>query len=386
MAHLATIAGLAFTLAASGAPGLADEGPSIRWRWVGARLSVEVIGLDAANLAELARPGRDAESWTALLAVGVDPGSGPLRPIAGRYWVEGPTLRFEPRFPTDRNVTLVVRFNPERLPRPKREPVRTARISLREPPRAPTTRLVRIDPTPDVLPENLLKFYLSFSEPMGRGEAYQRVQILDASGRPLDAPFLEIGEELWNDAGTRLTLLLDPGRIKRGLVPREEDGPILEAGKSYTLVVDRAWLNADGRPLVAGVRKPFRAGPADETQPDPTTWTLAPPVAATREPLAITFPEPLDHALLTTSLVITDLSGKPIPGQIDVGAEARNWAFRPDAPWAAGDYRVEVNPDLEDLVGNSVGRPFEVDAVRAVEAPAQARPRLVPFSVRGRPS
>src|SRR5206468_10702471 len=96
--------------------------------------------------------------------------------------------------------------------------------------------------------------YLHFSAPMSRGEVYRRVRLLGEGDRPVDRPFLEIGEELWDPDGTRLTLLFDPGRIKRGLVPRKEEGPILEEGRAYTLVVDPAWPDAQGRPLRQGYR------------------------------------------------------------------------------------------------------------------------------------
>src|SRR5438105_1654786 len=79
---------------------------------------------------------------------------------------------------------------------------------------------------------------------MGRGAAYHHIRLLDATGRPVDAPFLELEEELWSNDGMRFTLLFDPGRIKRGLKPREELGPVLGAGKSYTLVIDGAWPDA----------------------------------------------------------------------------------------------------------------------------------------------
>ena len=107
---------------------------------------------------------------------------------------------------------------------------------------------MKVYPSRDLLPENLLQFYIFFSAPMSRGEAYRRITLLDiATGKIVDAPFLELDEELWSPDGTRFTLVFDPGRIKRGLKPREEVGPVLEAGKSYSLVIDRQWLDALGK-------------------------------------------------------------------------------------------------------------------------------------------
>ena len=78
-------------------------------------------------------------------------------------------------------------------------------------------RVVAVYPSSATLPENQLRFYLHFSAPMSRGEVYQHLQLLDQDGKPIVLPFLEIGEELWDTTGQRLTLLIDPGRIKRGL-------------------------------------------------------------------------------------------------------------------------------------------------------------------------
>src|SRR5207237_1104835 len=94
----------------------------------------------------------------------------------------------------------------------------------------PPTVVQQVYPSGDPLPENHLRFYVHFSAAMRQGEAYGHVHVLDASGKALDHPFLELDEELWDPQGKRLTLLFHPGRIKKGLKPREELGPILEAG------------------------------------------------------------------------------------------------------------------------------------------------------------
>ena len=39
---------------------------------------------------------------------------------------------------------------------------------------------------------------------MRRGEAYRHLQLVSASGRPVELPFLEIEEELWDRDGRRL--------------------------------------------------------------------------------------------------------------------------------------------------------------------------------------
>jgi hypothetical protein len=206
------------------------------------------------------------------------------------------------------------------------------------------------------LPENLLKFYIEFSAPMSFGQAYEHLKLLDEKGKPLDLPFLELGEELWDPRGMRFTLLFDPGRIKNGLKPREELGPVLEAGKSYTFVIEPGWKDASGRPLKTGFRKSFRAGPADTTPPDPATWRLDLPSADTMGPL--------DRALLGRVLVVVDGANRPIAGNVAVTAEETSWSFTPEIAWRRGVFSVLVDRNLEDLAGNSIGRPFEVDVFK----------------------
>ena len=58
-------------------------------------------------------------------------------------------------------------------------------------------------------------------------------------------------------------------------------------------------------------------------------------------------------------LVVTG-DGQAVPGEPHVEAYESLWSFRPAAPWAAGSYRLLVDPRLEDLAGNAVGRAFEV--------------------------
>ena len=187
---------------------------------------------------------------------------------------------------------------------------------------------------------------------MSRGEAYRHIRLLDAKGKPVDAPFLELDEELWSRDGMRFTLLFDPGRIKRGLKPREDLGPVLEAGKSYQLVIDRDWPDAEGNPLKAEFRKTLRAGPPDETSPDPKTWEIRPPAPETRDPLEVRFPEPLDRALLDRLIVVQDAAGKAVPGRIAVEAEETALAIRSGGPLAGR----RLSPGHRHRAGRPVGK------------------------------
>jgi hypothetical protein len=295
---------------------------------------------------------------------------GAADPILGESRLEDGTLVFTPRFPLRPGLTYVAVC----------DGVEQA-FSLPAPPRGPAAEVVRVLPSADRLPENLLRFYVFFSAPMSRGEVYSRVRLLGSDGRPVELPFLELPEELWDREGRRVTLLFDPGRIKQGLKPREDSGPALERGRLYTLVVDAAWPDASGQALRAGFRKSFVVVAPDETQPDPRTWKLAVPPAGSREPLTVTLPEPLDGPMLDRCLVVRDASKGPVLGRVEVDEGETRWRFFPDAAWKAGAHALSVDTILEDRAGNSVARPFEIDVFRKIDAVIPTRTVELPFEV-----
>jgi hypothetical protein len=337
------------------------------------RSTFEVTGLAATALDSLAADQTRTEAaWASVFSVFVDRDGGadrkPRRPIVGRHEIIGGALRFTPRFPLVLGLKYRAEFDAAALGgAPRAGPPLVAHFALPAKPRGAPTRLLRIDPIVDMLPENQLKFYLHFSAPMSRGEAYSRIHLEDLEGRPVDAPFLELGEELWDSSSRRLTLLLDPGRIKRGLKPREELGPVLVEGRRYRLTIDGDWKDAEGNPLGDSFRKEFAVGPPDDHPPDPTTWKLIAPAAASRKPLVIRFLETLDRAMLDRALGIGGPDGRPVPGTHEVSDDAASWRFTPEARWIEGVYTIDVDTTLEDLAGNNIAGPFEVDVERPVE-------------------
>jgi hypothetical protein len=324
--------------------------------------------------------------WQQILAVYVELDSNldasQMPPMVGTYRIEASELIFQPRFPLEPGLDYRATFDPTWPPKADRVPTHmTATFRLPKLDATPSTHLLQIYPSIDVLPENQLKFYLHFSAPMSRGEAYRRIGLLDEDGQPVVLPFLELDEELWDREGRRLTLLFDPGRIKRGVRPLEEVGPAIEEGKSYTLVIDRNWRDAEGKPLTEGYEKSFRVGAPDRKSPGISSWHLVPPHQGSTEPLIVDFPEPLDQALLLHLLEVTDSDGNTIVGSIGIDRRETRWQFTPQQPWPAGDYLLEVGTTLEDLAGNRVNRLFEVDVFERVEEQVTRETVSLPFKV-----
>lgn len=266
------------------------------------------------------------------------------QPVLGKITRIDDALRFDPRFPIAGTVAVRVKARDRVFEFP-------AMQSLA----APTTRVERIYPTTDQIPANQLKFYVEFSAAMLPGEAWQNVELLDSNRKPIELAFLELDPELWDREHRRLTILFDPGRIKRGVLPRDEVGAALEAGKTYTLQVKPSWRDANRVRLAAAMSKSFTVVEEDRTAIDPASWKLHIPKAGTREPLVIDFHESLDAALALRLITM------PIEGVAELGSAEASWKFTPAQAWQEGQFEIAIDTALEDLAGNKVGRPFDVD-------------------------
>jgi hypothetical protein len=370
---------------------------------------VEVEGIPRDAIEALQRSDPGTVVWPQLLSVyaeqPVDPGSPmPAMPaIAGTWKIDRGRLRFEPRFPFARGVAYRAEFWPSRLPGPLGAPAQLLGevlgsaqpsgpvISFYELPRdknAPATAVLQIYPSAEVLPENQLKFYVHFTGPMSRGGIYEHVELRDGEGRKIELPFLELDEELWDPAMTRLTLLIDPGRIKRGVKPLQDTGPVLEEGKTYALTIKATWRDAEGRPLRVAHTKTFRVGPADRTPPDPARWRFAyVPPAGTQGPLIVQFDESMDRALALRLIRVQRLNpagGRPvdIDGDTVLEDQERRWMLMTVGPWRAGDYQLVVGTTIEDLAGNNIGKTFDVDLSAVPKRQTVTPTVVVPFQVR----
>ncbi len=360
----------------------ADDLPAIRLAASGK--GIEVVCLSPKVFDALLRKPPTAEQWALIFAVRLDGKSADLPPMLGKYVVGQGTLRFEPRFPLVPGAAYRATFDFNALPGQPDVYQKPLSVVFALPKPAPMAAAVveQVYPTANKLPENQLKFYLHFSAPMSRGDSFRHIHLLDAAGKAVESPFLEIDQELWDPEGKRFTLFIDPGRIKRGLKPREDLGPVLEEGKRYTLVIDRAWADAADQPLKETYRKIFTVALPDEKVLDVKAWKLQLPASGGRAPLTVGFPKPLDHALLHRLVWVEDDGGRRVAGTVTTGDEEKRWQFTPTEAWTTGRYRLLADTRLEDLAGNSLARPFEVDVFRPVEREVKSQTVAIPFVVK----
>lgn len=214
-------------------------------------------------------------------------------------------------------------------------------------------------PTADVLPENLLRFYIYFSKPMKRTNVLSSIYLADEKGNKLEGVFLDNKFDLWSPDNTRLTLLFDPGRVKTGLVAHNAMGRALKPGNDYQLVIDDKLQDANNCDLEKTYKKHFRATTQDYESPNAEKWVIKKPKVNTREALTVLFNGKIDHLSLAYRVRVKTEHGQSVSGKISLANDEREWKFTPSLPWKSGNYSLVVDPKLEDIAGNRVTGLFD---------------------------
>lgn len=239
----------------------------------------------------------------------------------------------------------------------------------------PPADILHIRPRAPELPANTLRFYVSFSVPMaeGAGLSHVRLEDLDA-GAEVTGVFFDARQELWSADRRRVTLLLDPGRVKSGLQAHTMLGRALQAGRRYRLHVLASWPTLDGRPIARSVHHDFRVTEPTMVALQPESWRAA----RLGEHMVLDFGHPVDHVSVGRYLALVQASGAVVPGTWTLHDEAQRGSFTPLDEWPAGELALRVHQRFEDVAGNTVDAAFD-HAVGDV-SPADPVWRDVPLS------
>jgi hypothetical protein len=309
------------------------------------------------------------------------PGDEDLPDVLGRHEVLENGVRFIPHFPFDSGIRFRAIFDPRPLGHPELSEVLTLQFSLPRPMSAVGTQVKHVFPSSDSLPENLLRFYVCFSNPMQRGRAEEEITLLGPDGRPASDTLYRPPVELWDRSMRHLTILLDPGRLKRGVGPNRELGPPLKAGQKYTLAIAPGMIDFFGRSICEGFYKSFHVTEAVREPIAVEQWKILPPAQQGDQPLVLLFAKPLDWALLWHAISIASEGGQQIDGRIAIDQGERRWSFTPTSPWTKGAYYVRIASSLEDVCGNSLLEAFDRPLRSASDLVDNIANRSIPFRV-----
>ena len=226
---------------------------------------------------------------------------------------------------------------------------------------------VNIYPSKDTLPENLLKMYFEFSKPMKEvNNSLDYITVRNLTKDSVVDVFLKLSPELWNKNHSRLTLWLDPGRVKTDLIPNKILGLPLQAGNKYRIEINNEWEGVNGG-VIDSYIKEFYVFNRDDKSPNIKEWSHIEPKQNTRDTLKIDFNESLDAVLSKENIFIIDEDENRVEGQVSLTSNESLFNFVPKTSWKKGVYRIDVDPKLEDLAGNNLTRLFDVDNTTKVD-------------------
>ncbi len=270
--------------------------------------------------------------------------------VQGKYRVESHYLTFTPYFPFERGMTYVVRLeNPDA---DSGYSYQSFQVGTKQ--TFDTANVIGIYPLAKELPENLLRFYIYFNTPMKKGEALTHIQLVDAAGKIETKAFMEFKQELWSADGKRLTILFDPGRIKRGVSTNMELGPAILEGHNYQLTVSGDWQDVHGQDLAIDFAKEFEVVKAYREQIPVKDLEIVEPKENSFDSLTISFKRIMDHALIQSMIRIAYEDNNLVAGHWEISQDETKAIFFPEESWKKGRYRLIMNGRLEDVSGNNL--------------------------------
>ena len=79
---------------------------------------------------------------------------------------------------------------------------------------------------------------------------------------------------------------------------------------------------------------------------------------------------------------VTQQGREALAGTTWMSDHERQWNFIPTAPWKRGAYQLLVQKTIEDLAGNNIGKPFDVDLFERIESERHEDTVILGFEVR----
>ena len=228
---------------------------------------------------------------------------------------------------------------------------------------------IRISPQAKMLPANTLRFYIHFSKP---GEAHfnrDQLWLLNEEEQVVPDPFLVLSQELWSVDGSRLTVLMEPGRIKRGIGADPAHDPAFVVGRTYSLVVTALGQTA---------RHTFHVSDPVLEAIDETGWRIVSPAVGSCDPAVVHFQRVMDAALCEDEIGVLTLSGEVVQTRVSLAPDGTAAQLIPSHPWSAGEHRLVASVRLEDVCGNRLGEALDHD----VSARGRPRAGMINFTPR----
>lgn len=297
-----------------------------------------------------------APAWVALPGVETVQLSvrGQAIQVAGEGFDQNGLAAFRPAFPLATGV-------PYRVSGGDRSDCQVD-FELPEPECTGNARVLAVRPGASEVPENALRFYIEFSEPMARGDFLNHLRLVDeTTEQDLTGVFFDNIYELWSPDQRIITVLVDPGRVKTGLDAHRRMGRAFRAGHRYALNILPSWQTIQGCPLQGAYEHTFGVSPELRSRVNPDDWKLSRPAPHTTDALVVEFGRPVDWMAVKRAVSVLGPDGTEVSGRWSLESRGDRAQFVPRAPWPAtlDHYQLAVAARFEDVAGNNAIASFD---------------------------
>jgi predicted RNA-binding protein with TRAM domain len=215
-----------------------------------------------------------------------------------------------------------------------------------------------IYPETSAIPENVLKFYIQFSQPMREGDFLKHIRLVNSKGDNLKGVFFDNLYELWSPSHKQLTLIVDPGRVKTGLREHTKKGRAFKVGETYKLIIDTTWKSIKGKKLKEAFIKKFTVITEDTVAPNAEKISVSSIKINSKKSIIIQFNEALDVFQLKDYVRIlqNDLIVNGTFKILDFGKQLQ---FTPETNWIQINYQIQIDKRLEDIAANNFSGKFD---------------------------
>ena len=217
-------------------------------------------------------------------------------------------------------------------------------------------------PSAPTVPANLLRVSVVFDAP--QAPDLPPITLTGDGGQEIEGAFYP--QRLWSPDGRTLTLYLDPGRVKTGLVLHDRMGAVLRQGERVALRLGERVL------------KRWTVGPLLADAVTVRRGAIRAPRRGSRDPVELVFTAPIDWQGRTL-IALAGSDGTRVAGTARLLDAERRWEFVPSRAWRVGEYAVRLHPDLEDPEGNRLSGTFEAAGATLASAPAE---QAIRFAIR----
>lgn len=227
-------------------------------------------------------------------------------------------------------------------------------MSLAFGPAAAAPQVVQIDPVSPSLPENVLRMHIQFSDPMREGYISKYIRVIDVeTGAEVEQAFFDSFYELWTPDHRRLTLLVDPGRVKTGLEAHDTLGRAFVAGRDVRIEVSSDWPTLSGDTLAGTFAQSFTVTPEERSAMDPSTWDVSFDHGVVR----LSFDRVIDIHSLNAHVRVLDNTDTPIGS--DWALDETGQVALSTIETSAVPHRLVIRHRFEDVAGNTVTAAFD---------------------------